>query len=111
MSDREMFFREEIILCTDFRTEPPECPKCKGTRLVVYGNLTFPHREVWEEGKRVEEQTDHEIAKPFEVTTVECLSCQVRFILHEEENFMLMKTNSELTEKVNKLSGKASSIC
>ncbi len=110
MSDSSVVFREEIIAASTVKLEggigSPSCPKCGKQDLVLYGNMSFPHREIVVAGNIEKSDTDWETRQPFELVQFDCVPCRISYIIRSDENFTLHQQVATLREMLVKITGK-----
>jgi hypothetical protein len=105
-TDRQFAFRTEILAASKVPTNPVRCPLCSCEDLVLYGQVAFPHRETRKGGIVIDKVTDTEIAENFELASMDCLGCSVRFEIQSDAEAVLCVQVSQLREKFRELTGK-----
>lgn len=96
----------EILQASKVVIDPLRCPHCKGQDLVVYGQLSYPHEEVWKNGQVIEKKTNWEIKENFALEAFDCLQCLIKFHIKSDTEVDLAIENGELRDTIVKVTGK-----
>jgi hypothetical protein len=99
----QAFVQQEIIDASILDPQDIRCPRCKGNTLVLTGQAQVPQREIMEAGEITDRQVNLDAGGTFEVERIDCLPCNVTYLLREPKLFQLERENLDLKHQVNVL--------
>lgn len=95
----------EIVNAEDIDAKDVRCPRCKGNTLILKGNFQVAHEEVLRGGTTVDSKSFPETGT-FELETIDCTACSIRFLIKPKEMYDLEMLNLLLRQQVLELGGK-----
>jgi hypothetical protein len=105
LSDTVAFIIQEIISSNSFNPCDFKCPRCQQKTMILKGKSELPQREFMENGVVTESQIGDYLEGSFNIETIDCLTCNVQFIIKDHELYELELENAALKKKLEAKKG------
>lgn len=94
------FSKEEIVDSISINPNEVKCPKCGNNSLVLVGQAQIPQRDIIENGIVTATLAGKYEEGSFSVEEIDCLFCNIKFIVKDHDLFILEKENASLKNKL-----------
>jgi hypothetical protein len=99
----QAFVHQEILDASLLNPADLRCPRCKGNTLVLTGQAQIPQREIMENGVMTHHTSNAEAGGSFDVERIDCLPCNVTFMVRDPKLFQLERENLNLKHENEEL--------